>query len=226
MCANFAGIPLKERTLILENLKRIADATRCLMGKKCEVTIHDFTNLDASIIYIQGDVTGRKVGAPVSTRLFKLLKEHGDDIEDQFNYRLRTRSGRIIRSSTTFIRDEKDRVLGCYCINYDVTDLLNIRDMLNEFSYFSNEPQEKEAKTVFPEASMEEFVDGIIEQAIAGIGKQPAFMRKVERLEVVRMLELYGAFKLRGSVEYVAKILGVSRFSIYNYINENNRLQG
>ena len=204
----------------------MADATRLLMGKKCEVTIHDFTNLESSIIYIQGDVTGRKVGAPVSTRLFKLLKEYGDSIEDQFNYRLRTSSGRIIRSSTTFIRDENNHVIGCYCINFDVTDLLNVRDMLNEFSYFPNDLQEKEGKTVFPEDSMEEFIDGIIEQATLGLGKQPAFMHKSERLEVVRMLDRYGAFKLRGSVEYVAKILGVSRFSVYNYINENNRLQG
>ncbi len=215
--------PLKDRTLLLEHLKKIADASTCLMGKNCEVAIHDFSNLDASLVYIKGDITGRKIGAPVSSRLFKLLREYGDTIQDQFNYRVRTNGGRIIRSSTTFIRDEHERIIGCYCINYDVTDLLNVREILNEFSQFNNDAQI--AKTGIPEASMEEFVDGVIEQAIFGIGKQPAFMRKAERMEVVRMLDRYGTFKLRGAVEYVAKILGVSRFTVYNYINENSRLQ-
>ncbi|MEU5750770.1 helix-turn-helix domain-containing protein [Streptomyces sp. NPDC047829] len=37
--------------------------------------------------------------------------------------------------------------------------------------------------------------------------------------EVVRMLEARGAFSVRHGVEIVAGALGVSRFTVYNYLN-------
>ncbi|AKZ58993.1 putative DNA-binding protein [Streptomyces ambofaciens ATCC 23877] len=37
--------------------------------------------------------------------------------------------------------------------------------------------------------------------------------------EVVRMLEARGAFSVRHGVETVASALGVSRFTVYNYLN-------
>lgn len=37
--------------------------------------------------------------------------------------------------------------------------------------------------------------------------------------EIVRMLEARGAFSVRHGVETVASALGVSRFTVYNYLN-------
>ncbi|MFR0356282.1 helix-turn-helix domain-containing protein [Streptomyces sediminimaris] len=39
--------------------------------------------------------------------------------------------------------------------------------------------------------------------------------------EVVRMLEARGAFAVRHGVETVASALGVSRFTVYNYLNRD-----
>ncbi|MEU7259261.1 helix-turn-helix domain-containing protein [Streptomyces rimosus] len=43
---------------------------------------------------------------------------------------------------------------------------------------------------------------------------------------VVRVLEARGAFSVRHGVETVAGALGVSRFTIYNYLNRNNATKG
>lgn len=40
--------------------------------------------------------------------------------------------------------------------------------------------------------------------------------------EVVRLLEARGAFSVRHGVETVAGALGVSRFTVYNYLNREN----
>ncbi len=40
--------------------------------------------------------------------------------------------------------------------------------------------------------------------------------------EVVRVLEARGAFSVRHGVETVAGALGVSRFTVYNYLNREN----
>ena len=42
---------------------------------------------------------------------------------------------------------------------------------------------------------------------------------RVEKQRVVKLLNDAGAFQLRKSVEQVAEVLGVSRFTVYNYLN-------
>ncbi|MCH0542679.1 helix-turn-helix domain-containing protein [Streptomyces sp. MUM 203J] len=44
--------------------------------------------------------------------------------------------------------------------------------------------------------------------------------------EIVRSLEARGAFSVRHGVETVAGALGVSRFTVYNYLNRENAAKG
>lgn len=46
-----------------------------------------------------------------------------------------------------------------------------------------------------------------------------AELDRVEKQRVVKLLNEAGAFGLRKSVEQVAEVLGVSRFTVYNYLN-------
>ncbi|MEU6846094.1 helix-turn-helix domain-containing protein [Streptomyces sp. NPDC046716] len=50
-------------------------------------------------------------------------------------------------------------------------------------------------------------------------GKPLADLDRKEKQEVVRVLEARGAFSVRHGVETVAGALGVSRFTVYNYLN-------
>ncbi|MCX4996698.1 helix-turn-helix domain-containing protein [Streptomyces longwoodensis] len=50
-------------------------------------------------------------------------------------------------------------------------------------------------------------------------GKPLADLDRKAKQEVVRVLEARGAFSVRHGVETVAGALGVSRFTVYNYLN-------
>jgi hypothetical protein len=50
-------------------------------------------------------------------------------------------------------------------------------------------------------------------------GKPLADLDRKSKQEVVRILEARGAFSVRHGVETVASALGVSRFTVYNYLN-------
>ncbi|MFF9045031.1 helix-turn-helix domain-containing protein [Streptomyces parvulus] len=50
-------------------------------------------------------------------------------------------------------------------------------------------------------------------------GRPLAELDRKAKQEVVRMLEARGAFSVRHGVETVAGALGVSRFTVYNYLN-------
>jgi hypothetical protein len=62
-------------------------------------------------------------------------------------------------------------------------------------------------------------LDRLIEQVEHELGgKLPALSRE-DKQEAVRLLDDRGAFLLRRSVELVADALGVSRITVYNYLN-------
>ncbi|MEU1626031.1 helix-turn-helix domain-containing protein [Streptomyces sp. NPDC020096] len=57
-------------------------------------------------------------------------------------------------------------------------------------------------------------------------GRPLAELDRKEKQTVVRILEERGAFSVRHGVETVASALGVSRFTVYNYLNRENAAKG
>jgi hypothetical protein len=66
-------------------------------------------------------------------------------------------------------------------------------------------------------------VHGALDRMIAAVeselGGPLARLSREDKQKAVRLLEERGAFQLRRSVEEVADALGVSRFTVYNYLN-------
>lgn len=59
----------------------------------------------------------------------------------------------------------------------------------------------------------------LIAQAESHIGRPLAEMTRADKQRLVGYLDERGAFALRKAVERVAEILGVSRFTVYNYLD-------
>jgi len=207
-----------ENETIFENLKRVAAVAVQMLGQNCEVAIHDFSKLPHSLVHIEGKVTKRQVGAPITDLVIKRLRAEGDAVRDISSYRTVTREGRILKSSTTFIRDKSGTVIGAYCANFDITDHLNAVTLLNEFVQ-TDMPASPEKKETFA-SSLDETIESLMAPVIKEIGKQPVTMSKEERIRLVQALEFQGGFMLRGAVDYLAKIMGVSKYTVYNYLKE------
>ncbi|WP_447006976.1 aminotransferase class V-fold PLP-dependent enzyme [Saccharothrix isguenensis] len=60
----------------------------------------------------------------------------------------------------------------------------------------------------------------LVERAVASVGVPVELMKKSHRTRVVRLLDDAGLFLIKDSVDYLADALGVTRFTIYNYLNE------
>ena len=83
-----------------------------MLGSRYEVILHDLSHVESSIVALAGDVTHRKIGGPVTNYLLQLLQKYGDSAPNSINYRNVTTDGRILRSSTIFIRDENGHIVG------------------------------------------------------------------------------------------------------------------
>ncbi len=64
-------------------------------------------------------------------------------------------------------------------------------------------------------------LDGIIEDIERSFGGPLTELSREHKQRAVRMFEESGAFSYRKSVEAVAAALGVSRFTVYNYLNRD-----
>ncbi|MFC8419631.1 transcriptional regulator [Streptomyces sp. 13-12-16] len=62
-------------------------------------------------------------------------------------------------------------------------------------------------------------LDHILAALERGKGRPLADLDRKTKQEIVRGLEARGAFAVRHGVETVASALGVSRFTVYNYLN-------
>jgi len=62
-------------------------------------------------------------------------------------------------------------------------------------------------------------LDELITMGEAQIGHSIQEMSRLEKRRLVRFLDERGAFTLRKSVETVAELLGVTRFTVYNYLD-------
>jgi len=59
----------------------------------------------------------------------------------------------------------------------------------------------------------------LVARVEAEMGSKLADLDRVGKQVAVRRLDEQGAFLLRKSIEYIADVMGVSRITIYNYLN-------
>jgi predicted transcriptional regulator YheO len=207
-----------EKEFILGMLRQVADSMVSFWGRHCEVAVHDLTRLEKSLVYIAGDVTKRKPGSPIADLVLKVLRRDGDRVEDLPNYRTITKDGRILKSSTFFFRGKRGKVIGALCINLDTTDFMNTIHFVETFVRPGDDKGQNHRETFA--STVNETVGSLVEQIVGEIGKQPSSMSTEERFQFVRTLEEKGGFLIKGAVEQVASITGVSKYTIYSYLQK------
>lgn len=207
----------------LEMLKQIAQAMAAQFGPNCEVVIHDLTAKDPerSIVYIvNGHVTGRNIGDGPSTVVMEqiLRAEKTPDPEDHLGYLTRTPDGKILKSSTVYIRDSRGRVTAILSINYDISALLMMESAISGLIQTADgrERGREERITVL---NVSDLLDDLIEQSVTLVGKPVALMNKDDKVRAIQFLNQHGAFLITKSGDKVAKYFGISKYTLYSYID-------
>jgi predicted transcriptional regulator YheO len=209
---------------IMEALKaNVADLQKAI-GPHCEVVLRDLCSEGKPIIAIAGTTTNRQIGDPPTGMMYQWLRS-GSTNESHLNYSGRTSDGRIMRSSTLFFRDEHEKLIGCLCINLDITDLVPLPRWLSAYCdtkgimFFAQESTEIDAGTALADG-IENVLLRTIDDVIEQMAVRPEAMRKTERVQVIRRLDNLGVFALKNAKEVVAARLGVSKAAVYNYLKE------
>ena len=209
---------MTEHQSIITNLEKIADSIVALFGKNCESCIHDLSDLQRSLVYLVGNVTHRKIGAPATDLLIRRLRQNKSNPEDMLNYKTTTQDGRSLKSSTTFVKDSSGKPVAAFCINFDTTDFYNASQALIPLLNLAEHEQPNSHETF--SHSVEETIEVVFSQGVDEVGKHPATMSVEEKTRLIAYLDENGSFQLKGAVEEVAHLMGVTKFTVYNYLKK------
>ncbi len=203
----------------LDFFKRLAGALAVQFGEHCEIVVHDLTGGDPNhtIVAIEnGQVSHRQRGDGPSRIALEAMKETNPaNLHDEAGYLMRTHDGRIVKSSTVYIRDGADKVTGIFSINYDITELLMAERAVE--SLLNHKPEPKSPDRI-PQ-SVNDLLDDLIEQSVMLVGKPVAMMNKDDKICAIQYLNKAGAFLVTRSGDKVSKYFGISKYTLYSYID-------
>jgi Uncharacterized protein conserved in bacteria len=198
----------------LELLKPVTKAIASALGPNCEVVLHDMSKLEHSIIAIEnGHITGRKIGDS-STNLGLEVIRKPEEEGDIHNYMSQSRDGKILKCSSIYFRDETGKAVAAICINYNITDFIMAANVLNEFV-----KTDKKVEETFS-GDINDVIETLLEEAVSYAGKPVPFMQKEDKMKVLKYLDEKGVFTVKRSMDRVAMFLDISKFTVYNYLEE------
>lgn len=201
---------------LLKTYFPIADIIAGTFGSSCEVVVHDLSQPVSSVVYVVNEqVTGRRIGQSFD-HLVKQVLLNKDFKDDRVtNYNFATQDGKKIKSSSALIRDGSGEVIGMLCINCDISVGLKMQEQLAVF--LGTDIQEVIAEKDVGQDVME-VIDELILKIIGTTDVNNLTRKK--SVEIVKFMDEKGIFLVKGAIDKVAALMGVSRVTIYSYLDE------
>jgi predicted transcriptional regulator YheO len=218
---------VQDEQALLGVLQGVAKALECALNQHTEVVVHNLRRPESSVVEIvNGHVSGRGVGSsiiagPAEDKAFDTLvaskaAAHPNEVRVVANYTSKASDGRALRSSSVVMFDTDGVPAAALCVNVDLGAIERIqRDIQNALIPSILPPLPARSET-----SIEDLIEDIIVSAVKNTGAPIERMSKAEKTAAVAVMHERGLFVIRGSVERVAARLGVTKFTIYNYLDE------
>ncbi|MFY9075683.1 helix-turn-helix transcriptional regulator [Malaciobacter mytili] len=207
----------------IEKFITIADFLSEVLGPNTEIVLHNLTNYEKSIVHIiNGHISNRKIGDSITDLVLEFIENESKGNQQYVcNYNSKNINGKLLYSSTYFIRDENNTIVGALCLNSDYEKVEKSLSFLS--SLLPNYVEKKSLKTDIKEnltSNLKELTLNKIDTIINQFEVPANRMTTKEKTEVIQTLNSSGIFNTRGAVQKVAQRLNMSEPSIYRYINK------
>ncbi|MDD2573774.1 MAG: PAS domain-containing protein [Bacillota bacterium] len=219
---------------IFKHYSRLVEFLGKTLGPDYEVVLHDVSDYTNSIVAIaNGHVSGRSIGAPLTNLSLNLIADKGyKDTDYKINYSGISKDGKILRSSSLFIKDENEELVGLLCINFDDTKYVNISRQILSLCHpdelIDKKTSYKSVNSILDDGgesfsdSITEVIETVLNKVLSDKNIPIERLTQEERLSIVDALNQKGIFMLKGAVCEVAKQLHCSEPSVYRYLSKLN----
>ena len=216
-----------KQDMTLDILIQLAHGLAEHFGPQCEIAIHDVTrDLSNTIVSIEnGQISGRAQGDAASNVVLEALHTPPEELKDQIGYLTRSSDGKALKSSSIYIRDRSGNLRYIFSVNYDISSLKAVDELIRGLitthpatDQSGKAEQKKQESAPRIPHTVTELLDSLIEHALAEVGKPVVMMTKEDKIRVVRYLNDAGAFLITKSGNRIASVLGISKFTLYKYM--------
>ncbi|MDB5738299.1 MAG: hypothetical protein JWO65_1967 [Sphingomonas bacterium] len=191
----------------LESYFAVADGLAALFSPFVEAVVHDVRS--DTVAHVANAFSPREPGDPSDLRETPMTPDaRVIGPYEKINY-----DGRRIRAISIVLRDGAGAAIGMLCINSDVTEFEGVRRMLQSFLGIGDVPAVRET------AINEDWHERINRFVAAWIAERATTIDRLDRdgrRELIAAIDAVNGFAGKRSAAYVARMLGVSRATIYN----------
>lgn len=194
----------------------IGNAISKLLHPFAEVVIHDLEKDQIAAIF--SPISKREIGD--SSYLDRIDFEDKEKIPDIIgpNEKLNF-DGRKLKSISVVIKNKKGLALGFLCINLDVSVFTKYQGILNAFLSDFDLSKSLETETIFKDDLYEQINIFVQNYCVENHLNLNALSR-IDKKNIILNLKKHGALKVKNGGQYIARTLGISRATVYNYLKE------
>lgn len=202
-----------EQTLLLEQLKQLADGLGKTFAPFCEVVVHDLLDPKHAVLAIHNNLSARELGQPATE--LGLARMLDPDFEQVIaNYPNKFADGRQAKSTSIGIKDSEGRYIAALCMNIDLTLFHSFQSAMNQFVAVNAAASPKESL----DPAGADAIRARIDRFAARLATSPRTLKTRDRRQLMQELKESGLLEVRRSMEVIAEHLGVSRASVYTYV--------
>jgi len=164
---------------------------------------------------VNGHITRRKVGSPMTDFGLDILKEAKSTKEKSVGgHYSKLDDGRLLKSAYMVVRNAHGSLIGLLCINIDLS--VSLLDFMRELLPKADGSSKKIVEH-YP-LTPDELVGRMLQIVISRVNSQEEISPSKKNKVIVTELYKKGTFKVAGVIDIVAKQMNISRYTVYNYI--------
>ncbi|MEX3960011.1 transcriptional regulator [Trinickia sp. EG282A] len=199
------------KDLLLTRYAPIADGIATLFFPYAEVVIHDLH--DQKVLYLANNLSKREIGDDSALEeIDHSARERVIGPYEKLNW-----DGRKMRCVSNVLFDDRGQPAGMMCINFNIAAFEDVRSALDLFikgagvvaqpdELFRDDWQER----------INTFLHGWLRERQVALNA----LTRDHRRELVEALYAEGAFRGKSSANYVAKVLGMGRATVYKHLKQ------
>lgn len=203
---------------VFQSVRLIMHGLSAYLGDGYELILHSLEDpLSSAIEVINGHHSGRQVGAPLTDLALKMLEdiEHSEQ-KKPLTYFNRAKDGAIIKSVTTPILGDNDRIIGLMCINFHMDQPLHeyLATLVPDFKQETGEPFITETFT----QNVNDLITNTVVEVRNSVFNNPDIPPANRHREIIVRLEEKGIFNIKDAVNKVANYLDISKNTVYLHL--------
>lgn len=214
---------------LFQHYKTIMNYFGEILGPNYEFVLHVLNPNGGSHIghIVNGELSGRSLNGPLTDYAKKLISEKSFLKKDYVvDYVGEGPGGKKFRSSTLFIKDHEGQLQGLLCINFDADAYRKVAKDILKLANLSLDIEHIEKKND-QELPVEKLTDNIRNIIYTVIDKEilesNAQLSPEQKRLAISKLKEHKVFEIKGTINDVADIMGMSESSVYRYLQMISR---